>query len=219
MGILYSICYVSLPKGTLDSPTHPLDPPTDLESPTTVIAGGGIGRCMARPGRASSTKVRICMTIGGQKSGWIDGPLKYLIPYLWGSNWCKCRVSLRDVLLRMYCWGWKYNTPCSPCDRFTTLWKLRWKLKTNPSENLHVQVPCYFSGSIWDPKLSMEESKLQTRCAKLLKSQIIILGIQRYPLPKCHPPQVVVSNMFNFHPTWGDDPIWLMFFKGVETAD
>lgn len=88
-----------------------------------------------------------------------DGCLKYYFIYLWGSNWCKCRVSLRDVLLRMHCWGWKYNTPCSPCDTFTTLWKPRWKLKTDPSErkiplvHLHVQVPCYFSGEYLGPKV------------------------------------------------------------------
>ena len=30
---------------------------------------------------------------------------------------------------------------------------------------------------------------------------------------------VVVSNMFYFHPYWGNDPIWLIFFKGVETTN
>ena len=29
----------------------------------------------------------------------------------------------------------------------------------------------------------------------------------------------VVSNIFYFHPTWGNDPIWLIFFKWVETTN
>ena len=30
---------------------------------------------------------------------------------------------------------------------------------------------------------------------------------------------VVVSSIFIFTPTWGDDPIWLILFKGVETTN
>ena len=30
---------------------------------------------------------------------------------------------------------------------------------------------------------------------------------------------VVVSNIFYFHPIWGRFPIWLIFFKGVETTN
>ena len=29
----------------------------------------------------------------------------------------------------------------------------------------------------------------------------------------------VVSIFFDFHPTWGNDPIWLIFFKWVETTN
>ena len=31
--------------------------------------------------------------------------------------------------------------------------------------------------------------------------------------------QVVVSNVFIFIPTWGNEAIWLIFFKGVETTN
>ena len=31
--------------------------------------------------------------------------------------------------------------------------------------------------------------------------------------------KVVVSNIFYFRPTWGDDPLWLIFFKWIETTN
>ena len=30
---------------------------------------------------------------------------------------------------------------------------------------------------------------------------------------------MVVSNIFIFIPTWGNDPIWLIFFEGFETTN
>lgn len=85
---------------TLDSPTHPMDSPTDLVTDHCDCRWwnrkmhGATGSCEFHQGTYMRdywrTKIR-----------WIDGSLKYLIPYLWGSNWCKCRVSLRYIYLHV----------------------------------------------------------------------------------------------------------------------